>query len=105
MPKAVALRKVTALRGAPVDTTVKFKSLSRGRNKAGRATANDIKTTLEFLPSEPTPLPPSVLPDMHSENPEDPESDDEELIQLKTQKGPSRAVSVSLCGSRGVDPS
>lgn len=94
MPKAAAPRKVTA----PVDATVKFKTINRARNKAGRATASNVKTTLELLPLEPAP-PPSVLPD---HIPQDPESDVEEKIQLKTQKNTSKAVSVSLESPYGV---
>ena len=104
MPKAAALRKVTAIRGAPVDGAVKFRSINRGRNKTGRATANNVKTTLEFLPSEPEPTPPP-LPTLLDTYPESPQSGDEEGIQLKTPKGPSKAVSVSLCASRGINSS
>jgi hypothetical protein len=91
MPKAVTSRKVVVIRGAPVDTTVKFKTVNRTRNKSGRAIANNVKTTLEFLPSDSTP-PPSAILDPYSR---DSETDDDEQIQPIAQKGPSRAVSVS----------
>ena len=97
MPKAGAPPKVTAIRSAPVTSAVKFKTINRSRNKAGRATVRNVKTTLAFLPPEPTPPPPSDL--HHGEL----ESDDEEVIQLTTQKGPSRAVSVSARTSHSVN--
>lgn len=102
MPKAAAPPKVTAIRGAPITGTVKFKTISRGRNKAGRATASKTKTTHEFLPSESTSPPPPISPDPHHED--DPESGGEEVIQLKAQKSRSKAVSVSLNASRRVNP-
>jgi hypothetical protein len=107
MLKAATLRKVTAIRSAPVDTTVKFKTINRGRNKTGHATISNVKTTLEFLPSDPEPAPapePTPPPPVLSDTlPGDSELDGEDVIQLTTPKGRSKAVLVSFHVSRGVD--
>jgi len=92
MPKVVTPWRANAAKGVLVDGAIKFKERNRTRNKAGRAVATNVKNTLELPPPKPAPLPLPVLPDQH---PRDPESDNEEEIQLPTQKGPSRAVSVS----------
>jgi len=97
MPKAAVPRKFTVTSGAPANVTVKYKSINRGRNQVGRATASNVKTTVKVLPPEPTPVPPSFEPD-----PVDPDSEEEE-IQLITPKGPSRAVSVSLYTAHDVE--
>jgi len=96
MPKVAAPRKVGSVSSAPANTTVNIKSFNRGRNKIGRTTASNIKTTVEPIAPEPTPPPLLfVLPD-----PVNPESESEEEVPLTTPKGPSRAVSVSLHVSR-----
>ena len=94
MPKVVAPRK-----GALAEGTVKFKTVNRGRNKAGRPTATTVKSSVEPLPpkSQPTLAPSSVIPDL---DPRDSESEGEQEIQLPAQKGRSRAVSVSPGFSR-----
>ena len=93
MPKVVVARKVTTIRGAPVDAAVGFKTVNRVRTKTGRAASTNIKSTLSVLPPEPTP-PSSSLPDLY---PIEPESEDEQavLVGLGSRKGPSKAVSVS----------
>jgi len=95
MPKAGTIRKVTALRGVPVDATVKFKTSNRSRNRAGRATTSGIETALELLPPEPPPTPLPVPQDLYPGDPESESEESEEEITVSTQKGRSKAVSVS----------
>jgi len=103
MPKALATRNKTVRRSVPLNpttgSTLKFKSINRTRTSVGRATSKTTKKTEECAHDSPTPLTPtfpSGLPDL---NPiEGLDADGQELEQegLKTQKGPSRAVSVSF---------
>ena len=92
MPKVVAPR--SSARGPLADGAVKIKTVDRGRNKSGRPRAANVKTSVVLPPPKrkPAPSPPPVSLDLH---PGDSGSEDEQEIQLPTQKGPSRAVSVS----------
>ena len=100
MPKVVAPR--SSARGPLADGAVKIKTVNRTRNKAGRPKATAVKTSVVLPPPKrkPASSPPLVSPDPH---PQDPELEDEQEIQLPAQKGPSRAVSVSLNPSHDAD--
>ena len=97
MPKASVQGKGKVIRRSSplnIKPTVKFKTITRARTSVGRATSKTLKKTEQSaqLPT-PTPLPsdlPEVVPMAVIDTGE------QEEQEVKVQKGPSRAVSVSF---------
>ena len=80
------------------DDAIKTKTTTRSRNKSGRVTSVMIKMTHDLLPSESTPTPPSLLPELYPEEAVSEDEMDHPVLQT-TRKRSSWAVSVSLNSS------